>query len=180
MTRDIVGFRAGRYTLNRELTAVMRKPSTIVAILVVFLSGSVFISGTAAAQEKIKPPFHDLNLAKPDGAFTGADLYRQLCAGCHGADAHGVGPTSPYCSVPPTDLTLLTKKNRGVFPEKKVTQILRYGTEKPNQSTTYMPVWKPLLSTIHGESAELTEKRITSLTGYLKSIQPKPGSAPAQ
>lgn len=158
--------------MNRELTVVMRKPSSILAALVVILIlGGLTI---AASQEKIKPPYHDLNLAAPADPVTGGDLYMQLCAGCHGNDGKGVGPTSPYCSVPPTDLTLLTKKNRGTFPEQKVTQILRYGTEKPHQSTTYMPVWKPLLSTIHGESAEITEKRITSLTEYLKSIQPKP------
>ncbi len=152
----------------------MRKPSSIVGLLAfILVLGWITL---AATQEKIKPPYHDLNLAAPAGTVSGADLYKQLCAGCHGADAKGVGPTSPYCSVPPTDLTLLTKKNHGAFPEQKVTQILRYGTEKPNQSTTYMPVWKPLLSTIHGESSELTEKRITSLTEYLKSIQPKPAS----
>jgi mono/diheme cytochrome c family protein len=100
---------------------------------------------------------------------SGADLYKQLCAGCHGDDGRGVGRTSRYCAVPPTDLTRLTRENRGTFPEKKVTQILRYGTEKPTQtqSTTYMPVWKPLLATVHGESPELTEQRITSLTDYL-------------
>ena len=175
MTRDIVTSREGQYTLSRELTAVMRKPSSIVGLLALILVlGWITL---AATQEKIKPPYHDLNLAAPAGTVSGADLYKQLCAGCHGADAKGIGPTSPYCSVPPTDLTLLTKKNHGAFPEQKVTQILRYGTEKPNQSTTYMPVWKPLLSTIHGESAELTEKRITSLTEYLKSIQPKPAPA---
>ena len=143
--------------------------------MVVFLAVFVILGvvSLAASQEKIEPPYHDLNLAAPAGSVSGAELYKQLCPGCHGADARGVGPASPYCSVPPTDLTLLTKQNHGAFPDKKVTQILRYGTEKPNQSTTYMPVWKPLLSTIHGESAELTEKRITSLTEYLKSIQPK-------
>jgi len=155
----------------------MRKPLTIVASFVAIL----ILAGlsVAAAQKKIDPPYHDLNLAAPAGTVSGAELYKQLCAGCHGTDAHGVGQTSAYCSVPPTDLTLLSKKNHGTFPESKVTQILRYGTEKPNQSTTYMPVWKPLLSTIHGESAELTEKRISSLTDYLKSIQPKPTTAAA-
>ena len=153
----------------------MRKPSSIVAFVVAFLIlGSIAI---AAGQQKIDPPYHDLNLAAPAGTISGADLYKQLCAGCHGSDGKGVGPTSPYCSVPPTDLTLLAKKNRGTFPDQKVTQILRYGTEKPHQSTTYVPVWKPLLSTIHGESAELTEKRITSITEYLKSIQPKAAAA---
>jgi hypothetical protein len=72
---------------------------------------------------------------------------------------------------------MLTRQNHGTFPEKKVTQILRYGTEEHNQSTTCTPVWKPLLSTIHRESAELTEKRITSITGYLKSMPSKPAQA---
>jgi len=131
--------------------------------------------------KQIKPPYHDIYLTAPTGAVSGADLYKQLCAGCHGDDGRGVGRTSRYCAVPPTDLTLLTKQNRGTFPEKKVTQILRYGTEKPTQaqSTTYMPVWKPLLATIHGESPELTEQRITSLTDYLKAIQPKPAAGGA-
>jgi mono/diheme cytochrome c family protein len=174
VTRDIVTSSEGRHTLSRGLTAVMRKPSSIVGLLAfILVLGWITL---AATQEKIKPPYHDLNLAALAGTVSGADLYKQLCAGCHGADAKGVGPTSPYCPVPPTDLTLLTKKNYGAFPEQKVTQILRYGTEKPNQSTTYMPVWKPLLSTIHGGSSELTEKRITSLTEYLVSIQPKPAS----
>ncbi len=129
--------------------------------------------------QQIKPPYHDIYLTAPTGAVSGPELFKQLCAGCHGDDGRGVGPTSRYCAVPPTDLTLLSKQNRGTFPEKKVTQILRYGTEKPTQtqSTTYMPVWKPLLASIHGESPELTEQRISSLTDYLKAIQPKPAAA---
>jgi hypothetical protein len=33
-----------------------------------------------------------------------------------------------------------------------------------------------LLASIHGESPELTEQRISSITDYLKAIQPKPAS----
>lgn len=132
--------------------------------------------------KQIKPPYHDIYLTAPAGEVSGSDLYQQLCAGCHGEDGKGIGRTSKYCAVPPTDLTLLSKKNHDAFPEKKVTQILRYGTEKPTQtqSTTYMPVWKPLLATIHGESPELTEQRINSLVDYLKSIQPKAAAAEAR
>ncbi len=102
---------------------------------------------------------------------SGAAMYKDLCAGCHGDDGRGVGPTSPYCPVPPTNLTELSSQNHGTFPEKKVEQILRYGTEKPHQSTTYMPVWKPLFQSIHGEDTHLTEQRIATLTAYLKSLQ---------
>jgi mono/diheme cytochrome c family protein len=125
--------------------------------------------------KQITPPYHDMYLTAPTGAVSGADLYKELCAGCHGENGRGIGLTSQYCAVPPTDLTLLSRQNHGTFPEKKVTQILRYGTEKPaqSQSTTYMPVWKPLLATIHGESPELTEQRISSIIDFLKAVQPK-------
>ncbi len=165
----------------------MTKTYRIVSCIAVFLAiaGVVFAAHQAnqstqpaqpsTSNQQIKPPYHDIYLTAPAGSVSGPELYKQLCAGCHGDDGKGVGPTSRYCAVPPTDLTLLTKQNHGTFPEKKITQILRYGTEKPTQtqSTTYMPVWKPLLATIHGESPELTEQRITVLTDYLKAIQPK-------
>jgi mono/diheme cytochrome c family protein len=166
----------------------MTKTYRIVSFIVVFLAiaGVLFAAHqvnqsarsaqTNSTNQQIEPPYHDLYLTAPAGSVSGAELYKQLCAGCHGDDGKGVGATSRYCAVPPTDLTLLTKQNHGTFPEKKITQILRYGTERPTQtqSTTYMPVWKPLLATIHGESSELTEQRITVLTEYLKAIQPKP------
>lgn len=127
------------------------------------------------SNRQVKPPHHDLHLAARAGA--GEDLYRQLCAGCHGEDGKGVGRTSNYCAVPPSNLTILTQRNHGIFPEKEVMQILRYGTEQPpqTQNTTYMPVWKPLLATIRGESPELTEQRIRSLTAYLKGMQTNRG-----
>ncbi|MGB2627398.1 MAG: cytochrome c [Candidatus Acidiferrum sp.] len=175
----------------------MTKTHKVASCVVVFLAvgGVVFAAhqttqknqstqpaSAADTTKQIKSPYHDIYLTAPAGEVSGSDLYKQLCAGCHGEDGKGVGQTSKYCAVPPTDLTLLSKKNHGTFPEKKVTQILRYGTEKPTQtqSTTYMPVWKPLLATIHGESPELTEQRINSLTDYLKSIQPKPAAAEAR
>ncbi len=134
------------------------------AVLVLVLGGVAFAAHS--------PSF----FTNPSDSITGAEMYKDLCAGCHGEDGQGVGPTSPYCSVPPTNLTQLAVQNHGTFPEKKVYQVLRYGTEKPTQSTTYMPVWKPLFESIHGENANLTEQRIATLTDYLKSMQVKPAS----
>ncbi len=109
----------------------MRKPFTIVVSLVaILILGGLSI---AAAQKKIDPPYHDLNLAAPAGSVSGADLYKQLCAGCHGVDAHGVGPTSPYCSVPPTDLTLLKQEKPWNIPREQsyADFAVRYGKAQP-------------------------------------------------
>jgi mono/diheme cytochrome c family protein len=190
VTFDTVPVRPLAYTSSREPILVMTKSIRVVlsAVLVLGIAAVVFAARQsnpsnpspqpARATEKLKPPYHDIYLTAPAGSLSGPELYKELCAGCHGGDGRGVGPTARYCVVPPTDLTSLTKRNRGTFPEQKVTQILRYGTEKPvqTQSTTYMPVWKPLLASIHGESPELTEQRITSITDYLKTLQGKPAT----
>ena len=42
--------------------------------------------------------------------------YQSNCASCHGMDAKGDGPVSKELKTHPTDLTLLAKKNKGVFP----------------------------------------------------------------
>lgn len=58
------------------------------------------------AGQQLKPHYHGIYLTAPAGAVSGADLYRQLCADCYRADGCGVGATSRYCVVSPTDLTL--------------------------------------------------------------------------
>lgn len=46
----------------------------------------------------------------------GAQFFSANCAQCHGAEGRGYdGPTRDW--TPPPDLTLLTQRNRGMFPE---------------------------------------------------------------
>jgi mono/diheme cytochrome c family protein len=46
--------------------------------------------------------------------------YQAGCAACHGADGKGGGPVSSGLTVRPADLTVLAKKNNGVFPLSSV------------------------------------------------------------
>ena len=50
--------------------------------------------------------------------------YQSNCASCHGMDAKGDGPVSKELKTRPTDLTLLAKKNKGVFPVNAVYRII--------------------------------------------------------
>ncbi len=47
--------------------------------------------------------------------ISGETDYRVACAACHGRSGKGDGPVAPELRTSPPDLTLLTKKNSGVF-----------------------------------------------------------------
>ena len=45
-------------------------------------------------------------------AAAGARLFQVSCAGCHGADARGIGPVAPYASW--FDSSMIRMSNRGL------------------------------------------------------------------
>ena len=54
----------------------------------------------------------------------GKSEYQSSCETCHGADGKGKGPLSTQLKVPPADLTVLAKKNNGVFPVMHVYEVI--------------------------------------------------------
>ena len=56
----------------------------------------------------------------PTNASSGEEMFVTYCAVCHGRDAKGGGPAARALRVPAADLTQLTAKNNGKFPELKV------------------------------------------------------------
>jgi len=108
--------------------------------------------------------------------FSGQEMYGQYCAGCHGGDGQGLGPSAHYCTVAPAKLALLAKRNNGVYPSKHVSQVLHSGTGKRAEGQGYMPVWAPLLKSINRDKPETTETRIASLTEYVRTLQERPAA----
>ncbi len=107
------------------------------------------------------------------GPLSGKQLYSSYCAMCHGADAKGGGPFSPQLKVWPPDLTQLTRKNNGVFPSMRLSEVIDGEFDKPAHGSKEMPMWGPVFrSMAHGrkDSAQL---RINNLVKYLGSLQQK-------
>jgi len=123
----------------------------------------------AGAQETTikKAPIKNSNPA------SGAEMYKQYCAVCHGADAKGDGPAASALKEPPPDLTTLAKRHDGKFPDDYVANVLRNGAKAPAHGSAEMPIWGPLFATMsQGDQAQVT-MRISNLTKYLKSLQQK-------
>lgn len=67
--------------------------------------------------------------------------YQSNCASCHGIGAKGDGPMSTELKRRPTDLTVLAKRNNGVFPLNSVYRIIDGRDAIPSHGTREMPVW---------------------------------------
>ncbi len=99
----------------------------------------------------------------------GARDYINNCAVCHGVDGKGNGPMAKQLARPPKDLTLLSKKNGGSFPETAVYNIID-GRRVSDFHGQEMPIWGERFRTIEGDEAAV-DKRISNIIEYLESIQ---------
>ena len=106
-------------------------------------------------------------------ATSGMQMYINYCASCHGVDGRGNGPAAAALRIPPTDLTVLSKNNHGVFPETHIVTVLQYGAEFPSHGSAEMPVWGPIFGKMETVNPQVKQLRISNLIRYLKTLQIK-------
>lgn len=132
----------------------------------------LLLFGAVAVGQQATPPAHDASPEKAQ-ALSGKQLFASYCALCHGADAKGGGPFSPQLKVWPPDLTVLARKNDGVFPALHVSEIIDGEFGKPAHGSQEMPIWGPVFRSVAQGRKDSAQRRITSLVKYLESLQPK-------
>jgi mono/diheme cytochrome c family protein len=105
---------------------------------------------------------------------SGKDMYVAYCAACHGEDGMGLGPAATALKVPPTDLTMLARRNKSTYPASDVYQIIvGSGTTLiPAHGSAEMPVWGPLFASLStGSTPNGVAMRAGNIVDYLKGIQ---------
>jgi mono/diheme cytochrome c family protein len=128
--------------------------------------------------------------AQAEDVDIGKAEFQSSCASCHGADGKGRGPVSEQLKVPPSDLTMLSKNNNGVFPTNAVYEII-YGSKAIlAHGSREMPIWgerfNPIINLPHAvdpfywrmagpeKSPEVVVRtRILAVIDYLNRIQQK-------
>lgn len=144
-------------------------PKLITAVLMAGLASASFLALTQQPTPNIKSvPI------KPTSPVSGQQMYTAYCASCHGSEGVGNGPAASAMKTQPTNLTILSKKNGGVFPAEHIQAVLKFGVENPAHGSAEMPVWGDLLRSLHGSSSNstmLVNQRIINITQYLKQIQ---------
>lgn len=144
--------------------------------LLLFSAALVSMLSFAGAQENQI----EKSQVKPVSPVSGAQLFKQYCAVCHGPAGKGDGPVAAALKMPPPDLTTLAQRHDGKFPDDYVAHVLKNGVKNPAHGSGKMPVWGPIFESMDRWKALcpcLDETpvtlRITNLTDYLKSIQQK-------
>jgi mono/diheme cytochrome c family protein len=104
---------------------------------------------------------------------SGKQMYTNYCAPCHGMDGRGHGAVATALRTPPTDLTALSRNNRGTFPDTHIVSVLESGSPAPAYRTAEMPVWGPILGKMNQTCYQERLLRISNLSRYLETLQVK-------
>jgi mono/diheme cytochrome c family protein len=106
-----------------------------------------------------------------DEELSGAEEYRSSCASCHGVSGKGDGPQAESLTIKPADLTMITEKNGGVFPERKILDTIDGRWFVFMHGDRAMPVWGARYSAEMGGDEQAVRSRILKLVHYIQSIQ---------
>jgi mono/diheme cytochrome c family protein len=106
---------------------------------------------------------------------SGSEMFKEYCASCHGADAKGHGPAVPALKVVPPDLTMLSKNNRGKFPDTRVYSAIRGDVSIEAHGSRDMPVWGTVFRNMAHSTGNDREPtmRMSNLCSYIQSLQQK-------
>jgi len=140
---------------------------TVAVIVATLASLMVAESGVAANKEKID---------------TGKREYMNYCSVCHGQSGKGNGGMAEVLKVAPSDLTVLSEKNGGIFPYDRVYAIIDGRELVKGHGGRDMPIWGRRFIDKMAESSEYyfhgtddvevyTRARILRLLDYLNRIQ---------
>jgi mono/diheme cytochrome c family protein len=116
-------------------------------------------------------PAQDQSQLPADYTPSGAAIFKQYCASCHGADAKGKGPARSALRNPAPDLTTLSKRHGGKFPFAYVTGVLRFAPGVPSHGSGAMPTWGPLFEYYYNKKS--ADQRIQNLCDFLAALQEK-------
>jgi mono/diheme cytochrome c family protein len=106
-----------------------------------------------------------------DAAPSGSELYLRHCAICHGIDGRGHGPLTEAMKIVPADLTRVTVRSGGTFPDAKVSDVIRNGGGVLGHGSMAMLPWGIYFS--ERRNPAVGKARIKALVAYIKSIQEK-------
>lgn len=130
-------------------------------IIPLLLSGSVL-----AAQPDIrKVPI------QPTSASSGPEMYKTYCASCHGLDGKGRGPAAAAMKAPLPDLTMLSRRNGGKFPELRVVNSINGESGLSAHGGKEMPVWGYVFREMRPGSGEEASLRLRNLTRHIQGLQ---------
>ncbi len=152
----------------------MKRKYVIMSVVLggLMIAGAQAVAASGSTGTPLVSEGISLDLGKRD--------FRTYCSACHGLEGKGDGTLGEFLTLAVPDLTKLTKLNAGRFPEERVTEVVDGRADVKVHGMRDMPVWgdwfnaEAVSQDTDREARELiVQDRISSLVGYIKSIQVK-------
>lgn len=138
--------------------------------VIMFIGGSHMTGNdrTSAQEPAAKAEQKEFERLIP--SLKGPDLFRAYCAPCHGSDGKGRGPVAPALKASLPDLTTIAQRHGGIFPEKRIEDIIAGDEIIVGHGSREMPIWGPIFHQVENDR-DYGHIRLKNLVDYLKSIQ---------
>ena len=136
------------------------------AMIAAVLSGIAAVLSTGAV---LAQPTNDL----------GKNEYYAKCAVCHGLSGKGEGSFGEVLKVSMPDLTIIAKRNGGVFPVDRVKMVIDGRATPRAHGTSEMPIWgtrysvegAPRYDDFRYDPEGFVQTRVLALVDYLNRLQ---------
>ena len=103
---------------------------------------------------------------------TGARLYFNHCAACHGGEGEGGGPVAATMRIGVPNLRTLAQRNDGVFPADAVTAYIDGRELNAAHGDRQMPIWGDVFrGPEQGTSERTVRRRIAAVVEFIESLQ---------
>ena len=108
----------------------------------------------------------------PTSPASGPEMFKTYCSPCHGLEGKGNGPAAPALKKQPANLTELSARNGGKFPEMKVFATIKGDVDVAAHGSRDMPIWGPIFSQVERDQ-DFGRVRVDNLVKYLQTLQGK-------
>ena len=133
------------------------------------LLGVLAVSGVLTAAQQ-KPTIKQEVIPRTD-VTDAKGMFNTYCATCHGLSGSGDGPAAVALKKAPADLTKITERSGGKFPDVKVSRYIQGLDEFPAHGSRDMPIWGDLFRSLDSNSQQAVAIRVNGLVAYLKGMQ---------
>jgi mono/diheme cytochrome c family protein len=153
----------GNLAERERKEAGIRFPTILLGTMLVTTLGILRAEGEPAQ----KPP------AGQAGTASGKETFLKYCASCHGEDGRGNGPAATALKPPPSDLTTLSKRHEGKYPEGYVSALVKFGRNLAAHGSLDMPVWGSRFKELDPVRDPTGQQHVDEVVAYIRSLQAK-------
>ena len=115
-------------------------------------------------------------LSLPIAAFaaddlSGATLFANHCAACHGPRGEGDGPVAAVMQIAVPNLRTLTQRSHGTFPTDAVMGYIDGRKIPASHGDRQMPIWGDVFSAESSGGEKDVQARIAAIVAFIKQLQ---------